>query len=245
MKIPTITGIIDRRILINYQVDKVVLIKYLPAPFRPKLVDDKGVAGICLIRLKDIRPIGFPKVLGISSENAAHRIAVEWIENGKVKEGVYIPRRDTSSKLNSMAGGRLFPGIHYLADFTVEEKNEEYFVEFKSDDKTFLSIKARQTNSWNNDSVFDNLGCASDFFENGAIGYSPGKKGETFDGLELKTYNWKVSPLTVKEVRSSFFEDESIFPKGSVNFDNALLMKSIEHEWKSIKEIKNTKAKSS
>jgi len=39
----------------------------------------------------------------------------------------------------------------------------------------------------------------------------------------------------------SFFENEKIFPKGSVKFDNALLMKSIEHEWKSLKEIKNTK----
>jgi len=30
----------------------------------------------CLIRLKDIRPRFFPSFLGISSENAAHRIAV-------------------------------------------------------------------------------------------------------------------------------------------------------------------------
>ncbi|MEM9897008.1 MAG: class I tRNA ligase family protein, partial [Bacteroidota bacterium] len=54
---------------------------------------------------------------------------------------------------------------------------------------------------------------ASEFFEKGAVGYSPDKIGETFDGLELKTYEWKVRPLTVSEVRSTFFEDETIFPK--------------------------------
>lgn len=240
MNIPTIIGTIDRRILINYQVDKDVLSEYLPSPFRPKLVNDKGVVGICLIRLKNIRPKGLPKIVGISSENGAHRIAVEWTENGTLKDGVYIPRRDTSSKLNSLAGGRIFPGLHHLADFSVNELEGNYSVEFKSDDETFLSIKAKETNEWNADSIFDSLDSASNFFEKGAVGYSPDKIEETFEGLELKTYEWKVNPLTVSEVRSSFFEDETVFPRGTVRFDNALLMKSIDHEWKSLKKIVNT-----
>jgi hypothetical protein len=109
MKIPIIEGLIDRRILINYQVEKETLEALLPYPFRPKLIENTGVAGICLIRLKEIRPKGFPKNIGISSENGAHRIAVEWEEHGVTKEGVYIPRRDTSSKINAFAGGFIFP----------------------------------------------------------------------------------------------------------------------------------------
>jgi len=241
MKIPTIKGTIDRRILINFQVDKEVVTKFLPKPFRPKLVEDKAIVGICLIRLKGIRPKGLPKSVGISSENGAHRIAVEWMEEGETKEGVYIPRRDTSSKLNSLAGGRVFPGVHHLADFTVNENGGHYFVDFKSEDGTTLSIKGQETDLWNSESVFENLASASDFFQSGAIGYSPDKAGETFDGLELKTEKWEVSPLAVSQVQSSFFENESIFPKGSVKFDNALIMRNIEHEWKSLKKIKNTK----
>ena len=57
-------------------------------PFRPKLVKGKGIAGICLIRLKQIRPRFVPSFLGISSGNAAHRIAVEWDEHGETKPGV-------------------------------------------------------------------------------------------------------------------------------------------------------------
>lgn len=235
MKIPRIKGIIDRRILINYQVEKEVLENYLPKPFNPKLVNGKGIAGVCLIRLKEIRPKGLPKQIGISSENGAHRIAVEWIENGKLKEGVYVPRRDTSSKLNSLAGGTVFPGTHYLAKFIVNENDGNYEVAFISEDQTSLSIKAKETDIWNNDSVFENLNCVSDFFENGSIGYSPNKK--KFDGLELKTDNWKVSLLQVRDVQSSFFENENIFPKGSVKFDNALLMKGIKHEWVGLKKL--------
>lgn len=237
MKIPRIQGIIDRRILINYQVDKEVLENYLPEPFKPKLINGKGIAGICLIRLKEIRLKGLPKQFGISSENGAHRIAVEWTEKGELKEGVYIPRRDTSSRLNSLAGGTIFPGLHHLADFTVKESGGNYEVAFVSDDKTFLSIKAKAATNWNSESVFENLDCVSDFFEKGSIGYSPGKMD--LEGLELKAYTWKMSLLEVEKVESSFFEDKSIFPEGSVKFDNALLMKDIEHEWIGLEKIKN------
>jgi hypothetical protein len=237
MRIPTIIGTIDRRILINYQADKEVVEKFLPAPFRPKLVKEKAIVGICLIRLTNIRPKGLPSVIGISSENGAHRIAVEWTENGQAKEGVYVPRRDTSSRLNTLVGGRVFPGVHHLADFSVKEGDGRYDIEFKSDDGTFLSITAQETNDWSQVSVFDDKDCASDFFKNGSVGYSPTKAGETFEGLELTTKNWEVSPLTVSHVESSFFADKRIFPEGSVTFDNALLMKSIDHEWRSKKSL--------
>jgi hypothetical protein len=237
MKIPTITGTIDRRILINFKVDGAIAETFLPKPFRPKLVEGKAIVGICLIRLKKIRPKGLPSFIGISSENGAHRIAVEWSENGETKEGVYIPRRDTSSRLNALVGGRIFPGVHHLAKFLVEESNGNYSIKFTSDDNTTLSIKASETKEWNSKSVFKDLDCASSFFQKGAIGYSPDKSEKHFDGLELKTYKWKVSPLAVSNVRSSFFENEKIFPKGTVEFDNALLMKNIDHEWHSLKTI--------
>ena len=87
MRIPIIRGVIDRRILINYRVDPEILAKILPPPFRPKTVDGAGIAGVCLIRLKHIRPYWFPSLAGISSENAAHRIAVEWDEGRDRREG--------------------------------------------------------------------------------------------------------------------------------------------------------------
>ncbi|KYG77140.1 DUF2071 domain-containing protein [Roseivirga echinicomitans] len=236
MKIPVIQGVIDRRILINYQIDKDVLESFLPHPFKPKLVKGKGIAGICLIRLKEIRPKGLPKSIGISSENGAHRIAVEWESEGITKEGVYIPRRDTSSRLNAFAGGTLFPGEHHLADFKVSELSGNYEVSFESNDQTKLLILAKVTEKWGDNSIFQNINEASSFFEQGAVGYSPNNK-KTFDGLELKTTNWKVTPLEVLKVESSFFDNEQVFPKGSVKFDNALLMKNISHEWIGLEEI--------
>src|ERR1700676_284336 len=93
MRIPIIRGTMDRRILVNFRVDPGVLAKLLPEPFRPKVVNGYGLAGICLIRLKHLRPRLFPRAFGVSSENAAHRIAVEWNEDGELREGVFVPRR--------------------------------------------------------------------------------------------------------------------------------------------------------
>ena len=110
MRIPVLQGTIKRRFLINYRVDPETMQRLLPAPFRPKLQHGFAIAGICLIRLEQIRPRGIPATLGLTSENAAHRVAVEWTDSANQKrEGVYIPRRDTDSRLNSWAGGRIFP----------------------------------------------------------------------------------------------------------------------------------------
>src|ERR1700686_3089036 len=102
MRVPVVRGIIDRRILANYRVDPTILEAVLPPPFRPKTVNGSGIAGICLIRLKHIKPPILCGEFGLSSENAAHRIAVEWTIDGRSREGVYIPRRDSSSRLSTL-----------------------------------------------------------------------------------------------------------------------------------------------
>jgi hypothetical protein len=101
MKIPVIAGLIKRRLLVNFRAKPEVVQRILPQPFRPKLHHEYSLVGICLIRLEQIRPAGLPGLLGLSSENAAHRIAVEWTDAAGIqREGVYIPRRDTGSFLN-------------------------------------------------------------------------------------------------------------------------------------------------
>lgn len=233
MKVPVIQGIIDRRILVNYRVDPAVLAALLPPPFAPKLYNGVGIAGVCLIRLKQIRPSFLPFQFGIQSENAAHRIAVEWKQDGKAREGVYIPRRDTSSLLNALVGGRLFPGTHHRVDFVVNEDEGCYCVELHSrDDETHLLVEGHLSSGIPSSSVFGSLAEASSFFESGSLGYSVTQEAGTYDGLELNTFEWKVEPLTVAEVHSSFFEDGIHFPPSSVSFDCALLMRDIQHEWR-------------
>jgi hypothetical protein len=231
-RLPVMSGFIDRRMLVNFRVAPEALARILPAPFRPKFLKGWGMAGICLIRLRDVRPRGLPAWMGITSENAAHRIAVEWDENGARREGVFIPRRDTGLWLNRLLGGRIFPGEHHAADFRVEETTDRYSLEMRSRDSEFrLKVVGRIAKSLSPGSVFASVEEVSAFFESGAVGWSVTRRQGVFDGLELRSFDWRVEPLAVDEVESSFFADASSFPSGSVEFDSALLMRGIQHEW--------------
>jgi hypothetical protein len=232
MKVPKVHGVIGRRLLVNFRVEPTVIQRHLPAPFRPKLHDGHAVAGICLIRLENIRPLRFPRMLGLSSENAAHRIAVVWDDDAGSHEGVYIPRRDTGSLMNHLAGGRLFPGEHHRASFRVEEAADRIALTMSSaDGLVHVDVAGRIADQLPAASIFQTLDAASQFFEPGSIGYSATASGSRLDGVVLKTHSWKVAPLAIERVSSTYFEDRMLFPAGSVTFDCALIMRNIAHEW--------------
>lgn len=232
MRIPIINGLIDRRILVNYIADPGVVARVLPPSFRPKLHNGYAVVGVCLIRLKQVTMKGLPSIFGIASENGAHRVAVEWNEGDEVRQGVFIPRRDTSSWINVLAGGRVFPGKHYRAAFDVRESGSDLRVGFTSSDGTRVHVQGRMGDDLISSSVFRSLEAASSFFEAGALGYSP--NGRSLDGIRLEVKDWHVRSLQVSDQYSSFFSNEKVFPKGSVQFDHALLMRGMSHEWHSV-----------
>lgn len=52
-----------------------------------------------------------------------------------------------------------------------------------------------------------------------------------FDGIELRCFGRHAEPLVIDRVESSYFDDRSHFPAGSVELDCGLLMRGIQHEW--------------
>jgi hypothetical protein len=238
MRLPVIQGTIGRRILANFRVDPEIMQRELPARFRPKLQDGYAIAGICLIRLEHVRPRTMPEIVGLSSENAAHRVAVTWIEDSQECEGVFISRRDTNSQINHLLGGRIFPGEHNQASFIVNESESEIRLAMESDDaEVSVRIAGRIGLGLPRSSVFSSLPEASSFFEGGSIGYSVTKDPGRLDGLKLQTSQWRVEPLDVSDIYSSYFSHETKFPTGTVEFDHALIMRNVEHEWHSADDL--------
>lgn len=228
MHLPTITGLIRRRVLVNYAADPSVVTKLLPAPLAPKVVDGRAVVGICLIRLEQLRPRPVPAALGLTSENAAHRIAVTLADG---RDAVYIPRRDTDSPLNVLAGGRLFPGEHHRADFEVHDDARSLTLTMRArDGSAAVSLQATPTPTLAS-LLFDSLDEASLFFRAGSLGYSARTTADRLDAIRLAATTWNMAPLAVDHVSSTWFEDETRFPRGSLAFDSALVMRDLPHEW--------------
>lgn len=230
LRVPTITGIIRRRLLVNFRAEPAAVQRLLPARFKPKLHAGHAIIGICLIRLEQIRPRWLPVPWGISSENAAHRIAVEWQTAAGLREGVYIARRDSGSWLNHLVGGRIFPGVHHLARFQVTDHDGRIELRMQATNEDVrVNVRAHEAAALPADSCFASLAESSCFFEGGSVGWSPGLAVGSLDGLRLQTQAWQVSPLAVEEAASSWFTAH--LPAGSFELDHALLMRDVPHEW--------------
>ncbi|MET7484560.1 DUF2071 domain-containing protein [Streptomyces sp. NPDC005538] len=233
MRQPLLSSVIERRLLVNYRVAPDVAARQLPEPLRPHLVHGYAVAGICLLRLGSVRPSWVPEALGLRSENAAHRIAVEWDGPDGVETGVYIPRRDTGSRLNAWAGGRVFPGEHGRADFEVHETPDQVRVALATrDGGTRVDVTVELDDELRGSELFADLGEASRFFRDGTKGFSPIGSSHQLDGMELRTDAWHVEAGRVRSAASSFFDDLDRFPPGSATLDCALVMRNVPADWR-------------
>jgi hypothetical protein len=233
MTLDRVQGTIRRRILVNFRVDPEVMRRTLPAPFEPKLANGHAIAGICLIRLENERPSWLPLAIGASSENAAHRVAVYRRDaHGRQEESVYIARRDSDSALNRWAGGRLFPGEHGPARFVVDDDHTTVRLDMRAADGLQVGLRAHAASSLPARSAFASLEEASAFFRGGALGYSVTRARSRLDALYLDTNDWRVAPLQVDWVQTTYFENVTRFPPGSVELDCALIMRDVPHVWR-------------
>lgn len=225
VRIPRLASTVQRRLLINYRVDPAVAQTLIPDTLRPQIVDGSAVAGICLIRLGDLRPAFVRPQVGWGAENAAHRIAVEWDSPLGRRSGVYIPKRHSASRLAVVAGGRIFPGTHTLAHITSIETDDTVAVSLDAPDarvRAEVAVRPLLTSS-----LFSSLEEASSFFRKDAVGWSPDRHGR-LEGLRLDTDSWFVDAADPIHVESSLFDG---LPIGSVQLDHALLMRNVPVLW--------------
>jgi hypothetical protein len=228
-----ITATVERRLLLNYRADPDVAAALLPTGLRPRLVGGGAVVGICVLSLSGIRPLGLPRAVGIHTDNAAHRIGVEWDTPEGVVTGVYVPRRVTTSRLTAWVGGRLFPGVHTRVGLVTEVDGLRLRVSLATpaDD---LSVRAVVTETDNFTSgLFADLAEASAYFEAASIGWSPDHRGR-LEGMVMQVTPWSVRPVVIESLASTWFDDPIRFPPGTLEPDCGLVMEALTARWDAI-----------
>jgi uncharacterized protein YqjF (DUF2071 family) len=224
--------VIERRLLVSYRIDPERVAALLPWPFRPQLAGGHAVGGVCFIRMSSLRPAPLPAVAGLTTENVAHRFAVEWDDEHGRHTGVYIPRRDTSSRMAAALGASIFPGAYHLARFDVTESADLIRIAVLSRDRAVSLAVAAAPAAVLESGLFASLEEATGFFRRGTLGFSPSAAAEgRVDGARLHSTNWAVKPLMISAMSSSLFDDAGIFPSGSCVLDSALLMTNIAARW--------------
>ena len=206
-------GVIRRRLLLNFRMDPGLVAPLLPEPLEVLTHSRLAIVGVCLIGIERLRPKGLPSWLGLRSENMAHRIAIRYPTSTGMSDGVFIWRRDTDHCLVSLLGGRLFPGVHQSAAFTIDDSENRISICVRTHDGAAdVRFEASYGNEWHSQSVFSGLDDAAEF-------------------------RWEMSPLHVNELHSAFFQSGERFPVKAVQFDCALLMRGIPHEWHEVSDV--------
>lgn len=164
------------------------------------------------------------------SRNAAHRIAVEWDTAEGPQTSVYIPRRHSSSLLARLVGGRVFPGAHAPASVDFRSTADDLEVRVEADDLRVRVAARRGPGIPFRSTLFETLEQSSTFFRKDAVGWSPTRSG-ALEGLRLDTDAWRVEPIDVTALSSTFFD---ALPDGTAQFDHALLMHDVPTRWSSV-----------
>jgi len=233
VRTPVLQGTIQLRILIVYRLDPSAVLDLIPAPFEAQLVNDFAVGAISLSRLSDVRPQGLPSWLGVSGEHATHSFAVKWADQRRPAVGVFIPRRHTSSRLTAAFGDRLFPGAYGRGDFAVEQRGPDVHFAFAARESS-CAVDAAVTAVGEPAAsrLFASTDEASQLFRRGAVGYSLRRKGGLLDGIEMRTRAWRIDSARIVDVRSSYFDDVTVFPAGTAVVDSAFVMRDIGADWR-------------
>jgi hypothetical protein len=222
---PAIASFIERRLLVNFRLDPETAARILPEGTEPLLRRGHAVGGICLIRLAGARRSGGPLPgladlagrFGLRTEIAVHRIATVWPGPDGPEHGVYIPRRDTDSRISTLTAGLFLPGEHHLARFEVEESPERLRIGFRSaDGSAHAQVQALLADRLQGSALFADLDEASAFVR------------EAPDGYPARAEEFAIRPATLLQVASSYFEDPDRFPPGTAVPDSALVLRDAE-----------------
>jgi len=221
---------LKRRIFVNYRIPPDALAGHLPRGVEPYTIAGQALVGVCLIRLEEVRPAGTPRLLGLSSENAAHRVAIRNLVNPDGPPEVLILSQHTDSFLNTQTGGILFPGAMRPARFEIRLSPTTFKIGFEGLDGCRVQVIARRGGQLPSDSLFSNMEEASEFFGRGCDGWSFCGPEETMEGSRFACHHWDFHPLTVDLCKSSMI---NLLGKGKVRptFDSAFLMEDMDHEW--------------
>ena len=227
VRTPVLEATIERRLLIAYRLDPDAVVHLVPGPFSLQLVNGYAVGVISLDRVTALRPRGFPAVMGYTCENAAHRIAVEWDQDGRTATGAFVLARHTDSQLGAAFGDRFFPGARERAEFEVVDAPSALSVAFTSrDDRTTVEAAVVVTKDDEGGELFGSKEDAWRFFRRGGVSYSLRRRGGVLDGIDMRAQAATATAASIAHVSSSRFPAALGVP------DSALIMRDLQAEWR-------------
>lgn len=223
MMFPELVGNAQRQILVNYRTQPDFLFPHLPTGFAPLTHEGWGFAGIKLVSLKELRPKGWPRLLGMSVDFVSFRILAKWrTPENIVRSGSVELWRECSSKVALKTSQKYFDGRLIHSTMFFRDDAGLYRIVGSSEDAEY-EFEGRRADRLPRDSAFIRAADARDFFARESNTVLKSESNDSLLQIEEHVEDRELQPLAVHHCSNSWFDEENRFPLQFMRFDHALV----------------------
>ncbi|MEZ5976330.1 MAG: hypothetical protein R3F17_01825 [Planctomycetota bacterium] len=230
---PPLRGRCPLRALFTWKLDPTACRRVIPAPLRPKVIRGHAVGVVDCMRIVGLRPRLMPRPLGLTMEIASHLIVAEWMDQGQLRNVLYVMRRDVQVRRLGRAAGLLLPGHPYPAKVRLDDEAHGLrFALASNDGHCQLDLDARVTDHWEHQDLFVGPPYLIRMLGNrsgGFLGFDEQGHGSL---VELDAQPEHITPLSVGRAHSSLFTGAA-FPAGTSIPDAAVMQRDLICRWTS------------
>jgi hypothetical protein len=221
----------EESIVLTFATPKEELLKLIPKELSLDTFQDKwAFIAVALVKTKNLRPKGFPSILGQDFYLIGYRIFVRYkTVSGKNLRGLYILKSETDKKQMTLLGNFL---THYNYSTTdISEVNntscKEIFSE-KSNFKISIDCSGKEA-GLPSESCFSDWKEAKRFAGPLPHTFSVDSKNKSILIVEGVRENWTPQPIEIKE---HYFEFIHSLQLKKVVLANAFQIENIPYHWK-------------
>jgi uncharacterized protein YqjF (DUF2071 family) len=193
--------------------------------------DEWAFIAVAMVQTKDLRPKGFPKILGNDFFLIGYRVFVRFTNNaGKTLRGLYILKSETDKRKMEFLG-IIFTHYNYTTTDIHQQRNNET-TEINSDRSGFkIQIKnaGSEDISLPNGSPFTNWKEARRFAGPLPFTFTYNAARKHVLIIEGVRENWRPTPVTVISCKFSFLDSMKL---NDIKLANAFNIKNVPYCWK-------------
>lgn len=215
-------------IVLTFAIPKEDIKHLIPECLETDVYNDKwAFVAIAFVQTKNLRPKGFPTVLGNNFFLAGYRIFVRYTNaNGKTLRGLYILQSQTDRYLMQLLGNTFTHYNYSTADFLLTEENNQIFI-YSAKAGINITLETGAT-SLPTSSPFTDWSIARKFAGPLPFTFSYNTRKKEVTIVKGVRENWKPEPLAVSAYEISFLKDDLF--KHAV-LANAFITRNIPYEW--------------
>lgn len=222
----------ESSLVLTFAVPKEQIQKLIPECLELDTFQDKwAFIAVAMVQTKDLRPKGFPKIMGNDFFLIGYRVFVRFTNNaGKNLRGLYILKSETDKKKMEFFGN-IFTHYNYTTT-DINQGKQNGTIEINSHKSDF---KIQIENSDNPSVPLPDGSPFSDWKEARRFA-GPLPFTFTYNALNKEVLiiegvreNWKPTPLKVVDYHFSFLDNMNL---DGIKLANAFVIKNIPYRWK-------------